>query len=114
MGQIAISINGRPYTIACDDGQEEHLTRLSTYLNERVEELAGSLGQIGDARLLVMAGLLVSDELAEAYADLARLREERDALARRAPPPGADDAEAKALDDLAERLEAIADKLQDT
>ena len=71
MSQISITINGRDYSIVCDDGQEEHLTRLAGYLDKRVAELVDSVGQIGDARLLLMVGLLIADELSDAYAELA-------------------------------------------
>ncbi len=112
MGQVNLTINGRGYQIACDDGQEEHLVRLSVYLDKRVRELAEGMGQIGDARLLLMAGLLVSDELSDAYADVEALRQERDQLAKRTPPPGADEAATEALEKLALRLEAIADRVE--
>lgn len=112
MAQVTLSINGRTYPIACDDGQEEHLLKLSKYLDQRVSELASSMGQIGDARLLLMAGLLVSDELSDALADNDIIKKERDALAKRAPPPGSDDGEADIIEALAARLETIADRLE--
>lgn len=63
MGQVSIDINGRSYGIACDDGEEDHIVSLGDKLAERVKELADAVGQVGDARLLVMAGLLLIDEL---------------------------------------------------
>ncbi|MEQ8369686.1 MAG: cell division protein ZapA [Alphaproteobacteria bacterium] len=71
MAQVSITINGRAYEIACDDGQESHLQELGRYVDSRVAELSGALGQIGDARLLVMAGLLIADELGELRDSLA-------------------------------------------
>ena len=70
MGQVNVQINGRKYQIACDDGQETHLSRLGTYVDKRVSELVAAVGQIGDARLLVMVSLLVADELSDLYAEL--------------------------------------------
>ncbi len=70
MAQVNVEINGRKYQIACDDGQEAHLSRLGTYIDNRVDELVAAVGQIGDARLLVMVSLLVADELSDAYAEL--------------------------------------------
>lgn len=70
MAQVTIRINGRPYDINCEDGQESHVQRLASVLAGKVAELVKQVGQAGDARLLVMAGLLVADELADA-----RLRE---------------------------------------
>jgi len=65
MAQVDVTINGRDYRIACEDGQEQHLIGLASYLNARVAELVREVGQIGDTRLLVMAGLLVADELSD-------------------------------------------------
>lgn len=70
MAQVEVSINGRNYQIACDDGQEEHLAQLGDYIDKRVKELVAAVGQVGDSRLLVMVSLLIADELAETYADL--------------------------------------------
>ncbi len=63
MAQVRLSINGRNYEVACDDGQEEHLARLAAYIDQRVRELSGVVGQVGESRLLVMASLLIADEL---------------------------------------------------
>ncbi len=70
MPQVDVNINGRRYQIACDEGQEEHLSQLAEYVDKRVQELVGAIGQVGDARLLVMTSLLVADELSEAYSAL--------------------------------------------
>lgn len=70
MAQVEVSINGRSYEIACDDGQEDHLAQLGDYVDRRVKELVTAVGQVGDSRLLVMVSLLIADELAETYADL--------------------------------------------
>jgi len=112
MAQVSVTINGREYSIACDDGQEAHLGKLGEYLDSRVGELAATMGQIGDARLLIMAGLLVSDELADAFADVSEMREQIDKLQSKAPPPGVEDSEATAIEGLAQRIEAIAERLE--
>jgi|ETN01SMinimDraft_4_1059930.scaffolds.fasta_scaffold384461_1 cell division protein ZapA len=65
MGQVAITVNDHSFTVACDDGQEGHVTELAQYIDGHVSELSSSVGQVGDARLLLMAGLLVADELSE-------------------------------------------------
>ena len=70
MAQVEVSINGRNYQIACDDGQEAHLEQLGEYVDRRVKELVTAVGQVGDSRLLVMVSLLIADELAETYAEL--------------------------------------------
>ena len=74
MAQVAVTINNRSYRIACDDGQEEHLQRLAQFVDKKVAELVAAVGQIGDTRLLVMASLLVADELSDAYAENEKLK----------------------------------------
>lgn len=70
MAQVEITINGRDYRIACEDGQEGHLTQLAAYLDGKVGELVNEVGQIGDTSLMVMAGLLVADELSDTREEL--------------------------------------------
>jgi len=70
MAQVEVTVNGRSYRIACDDGQEDHLTELATFVDGKVAELVAAVGQVGDARLLVMASLLIADELSETYGAL--------------------------------------------
>ena len=121
MAQVDITVNGRSYSVACDDGQEDHLHELAAYLDKRVRELAASMGQLGDARLLLMAGLLVSDELSECFQEIKSLRAELDALSQ-APAQAAaapetnpvdDERDVELLESLAARLETVAEKLSD-
>jgi cell division protein ZapA len=115
MAQITVSINNRVYEIACDDGQEEHLARLGTYIDGKVTELAASIGQVGDARLLVMASLLIADELADVYGELAEARDALEgtpAVAPVAEPPEMAESLAKNLELLAGRVEDIAARLE--
>ncbi|HTH96502.1 MAG TPA: cell division protein ZapA [Stellaceae bacterium] len=65
MAQVQVTVNGRAYQIACDDGQEAHVARLGRYLDQRVTGIVKGLGQVGDQRLLVMAALMIADELVE-------------------------------------------------
>ena len=62
MPLVNIMVNGRAYTVACDDGEEEHLKELGTQVDVKVRELLGSVGQVGDQRLILMAALLLADE----------------------------------------------------
>ena len=62
---VEININNQIYKIACDDGQEDHIKNLSLMINDEVEKLVSSLGQIGDARLLLMTCLIIADKLKE-------------------------------------------------
>ena len=65
MAKVNLEINGRKYALGCDDGEEERLTRLGEKLDARVRTLADQFGQIGDVRLLVMAGITMTDEMEE-------------------------------------------------
>jgi|AP95_1055475.scaffolds.fasta_scaffold277443_1 cell division protein ZapA len=76
MAQVSVTINGRNYPIVCDDGQEEHVSRLASYIDKRASEIAATVGQVGESRLLVMASLLIADELAEAFDEMERLQVE--------------------------------------
>jgi len=111
MAQITVLVNGRKYDIACDDGQEAHLTRLAQYIDRRVDELIAAVGQVGDARLLVMASLLVADELSEVYTELDSLKNDRrpNALAQSGSGP----ISVSDLNKLAERVEKIAETLEE-
>ncbi|MCQ3943658.1 MAG: cell division protein ZapA, partial [Alphaproteobacteria bacterium] len=80
MAQVTVTINGREYRMACEDGQESHLMKLSKMLDDRIHQLRGSFGEIGDTRLTVMAALTVADELSEAGRRMRRLEEEITAL----------------------------------
>jgi cell division protein ZapA len=86
MAQVSVRINGRQYQVACEDGQEAHLDKLAAYIDQRVSELVKDVGQVGDARLLVMSALLIADELADAYDELSELR----AVNTMPPPPDPD------------------------
>ena len=65
MGEVTIKVNGRPYRMACEDGQEDHLLKLGEDLAARVADLATQVGQANDAQLLVMAALITADEVRE-------------------------------------------------
>ena len=121
MGQIQVTINGRSYTVACGDGEEAHVGRLARYVEQKVAGLVGSVGQVGDARLLLMASLIVADELAEAESALDRSndgyssdgRTNGSAEAAGSRLAAAAEAEtARTIDLLAGRLEAIAARLE--
>ena len=112
MAQVDVSINGRNYQIACDDGQEEHLSQLAEYVDKRVKELVAAVGQVGDARLLVMASLLVADELSEAFASLEQEGANRNGNGSPGGPGGSDDVLADAIEAMAERIEGIAARLE--
>jgi len=104
MPMVPVTVNGRTYDLACDPGQEDELRRLAGDLAARVERLAAQVGQVGDARLILMAGLLVADELEAARKGNGGATEQ--------VAPAEIDALADALGDLATRIETIAGKLE--
>lgn len=106
MAQVDVTINDRSYRIACDDGQDGHLIELAQYVDSRVQELVSSVGQVGDARLLVMASLLIADELSET---LTALHGQDQAEKDNSPTM---DHVAQTMESLAERIERIAATLE--
>ena len=102
MGQIKVSINDRAYTVACGDGQEGHVQELANHLAKHVSNLAQDVGQVGDSRLLLMAGILVADELSEALQKTKRLEQELEALSG---------VKASAVEQTKQTEEALADVL---
>ena len=62
MAQVTLNVNGNPYRLACRDGEEEQLQVLGKVLSEQVDAIAASVGQIGDARLILMAALMLMDD----------------------------------------------------
>ena len=65
MSQVIVRLNGRSYRMGCQEGEEEHLQNLARHLRHHVENLTKQFGQIGDDRILMMAGLMIADELWE-------------------------------------------------
>src|SRR5436190_12548992 len=65
MPQVDVTINGRQFRMACENGEEARLIRLAQDLDDRITRLRGRFGEIGDTRLTIMAALTLSDELAE-------------------------------------------------
>ena len=106
MAQVDVIINERSYRIACDDGQDGHLLELAKYIDGRVQELVASVGQVGDARLLVMASLLIADELSETLSALNR----REAAGDENSPTV--EHVAQTMESLADRIEHIAARLE--
>ena len=66
MPEVTVEIAGKKYRMACEEGQEQHLMALADRFGRTVDQLRGGVGEAGDSRLIVMAGIAVLDELAEA------------------------------------------------
>jgi cell division protein ZapA len=119
MAHVSVTISGRQYRMACDDGQEHHLARLSHELDQRIAHLRTTFGEIGDMRLTVMAALILADELAEVRQRMRRVEEELSGMQqdRTAAAGRADNAQADvaaAFNAAAERIEKAARLLGDT
>jgi cell division protein ZapA len=119
MTQVSVTINGRQFRMACEDGQEGHLMELAQELDTRISGLRAKFGEIGDTRLTVMAAITVADELAEAGLRIKRLEEEltalQDARVSASDRSKADQATiAAALSAAAERIESVTKKLNQT
>lgn len=122
MSKVTVTINGYPYDVACEDGQEDHLRELSAYVNKRVSELRASVGEVGETRLLVMASILIADEAADAFLridEMTNAISSKDAQSLEAREQIKIRLEAKnqamtaaMIDGLAERIETIAERLE--
>lgn len=80
MAQVEITVNDRLYKITCDDGQEQRLQKLAAHFDKHVSALSGEIGQIGDARLMLLSALTVCDELFEANTRIKSLENASDEL----------------------------------
>ncbi|ASV87674.1 cell division protein ZapA [Ochrobactrum quorumnocens] len=116
MATVTVTIDGKAYRMACDEGQEEHLSGLADRFDQYVTHLKSSFGEIGDLRLTVMAGIMVMDELAETQkrikgleAEIETLRRSRDEALTSADKNDA--AITGMLSDVAARLEQVASRI---
>lgn len=118
MPEVNVEINGRKYRMACEEGQQKHLIGLAERLNGHVEQLKGAVGEIGDNRLTVMAGIAVVDELAEAERKIKALEAEVLVLTRAGQEVAAEiealeDKFATKLSEAAKALEGVAGALDE-
>jgi cell division protein ZapA len=111
MPLVNVMVNSRAYTIACDEGEEEHLRQLAGHVDGKVKELLGSVGQVGDQRLLLMAALLIADEHHEAANELQQRSQELGELTGNHGVIASRLAESEAV--AAEALEAATKRLED-
>ena len=110
MGQVSVTLNGRTYRLECGEGEETHLIALAEYLGSHVDTMRRKFGQVGDDRLILMASLVVTDELwelrrqvQEMKATLAEARRDRSV---------ADESVKNTQADLAARVSAAADRVE--
>lgn len=106
MAQINVEVNGRPYAVGCEDGQEHHLQELAKVFDHQVRQVSQDMGQLGDTRLFLMGALLLADELTDArnrlasmQVEMARLQSDRARLETKA---------VSALETAASKIEKLA------
>lgn len=116
MPHVSVTIGGRAYRLACNEGEEQHLVALAAQVDAKITEMRGAFGEIGDQRLVVMAALTIADQLSEANRNLAAL-EARTGESAQADAAAKRDAElqatahAHALNEASHRIEWLATAL---
>ena len=103
MAQVTLRINGYSYLVGCEDGQEGHLKAMGDAVQTRIDSIK-TLGQTGEARLLMLAALLLADELHDKEMVLRQ--------PERMAPPAVDPAFDAAVRRLAIKAEEIAEALE--
>ncbi|MEN3147906.1 cell division protein ZapA [Neorhizobium sp. IRAMC:178] len=116
MAQVTVMIDGKAYRMACEEGQEDHLTELADRFDRYVGHLKGQFGEIGDLRITVMAGIMIMDELSEMTrklglleAEVASLKSNRDGALENQQRN--EQLVVSALGELASRLDGLTAKL---
>jgi cell division protein ZapA len=127
MGQVVVKVNGRDFALSCPDGQEPRIRRLAQYVDAKINEFTRTVGQVGEARLVLLAALVIADELSDAND---ALQQERNRARGPGGPggnlggpggeapetPGATDeaidAAASGIRGVAQRIEAIAARIE--
>ncbi|ENN87324.1 hypothetical protein RHSP_26176 [Rhizobium freirei PRF 81] len=116
MAQVTVTIDGKAYRMACEEGQEDHLTDLATRFDRYVLHLKSQFGEIGDLRLTVMAGIMITDEVAELTRRVSSLEAELESLTSNrdttmAANARAEETLASVIDEVTTRIQGITEKL---
>lgn len=118
MVHVSVTIDGKTYRMACDEGQEDHLRSLGEKLDSSIQALKTGFGEVGDQRLAIMAGIMLADELNESkklaaglQAEIDSIKESRAALVDRYQ--SAEDTLGRALGEVSERVKGLSEKLND-
>ncbi|HML11111.1 MAG TPA: cell division protein ZapA [Stellaceae bacterium] len=109
MGEIVVTVNGRAFPLNCADGEEPRLRRLAQYVDGKIGDFVRSHGQIGEARLILLAALVIADELSDA-GDI--VQQERSRSTRGVAAVDGVEALASGIHGIAERIESIAARLE--
>ena len=127
MPDVTVQIGGRKFSVACRDGEESYLNAAAKLLDDEARALSDQIGRVPEARMLLMAGLILADKtaalrektkgiearLAECESELARLRNQPKPEPERVEVPVVPDSVTDTLAELAARAEAVAAALQE-
>lgn len=116
MAQVTVTIDGKAYRMACEEGQEDHLTDLATRFDRYVLHLKDQFGEIGDLRLTVMAGIMITDEVSELSRRVSALETELEGLRSNRDTTMAANAQAEetlasVIDEVTMHINGITEKL---
>ncbi len=103
MASVDVEIAARRYSVACRDGEEEHLRSVAALVDRKAQDATEALGSLSEVRQLLFAALLMADDIKEMRSG---------AGIKEPPPPPPDPTVAQALERLAARMEALADSLE--
>lgn len=110
MAEVTLSINGRPYKIGCDEGQEDRVMELGSYINNTVSQISSAGAATNDSHLLVLASLVMADELFES-----RINGNGHAAPAPQPEtatPGDEETYLELVEHLTKRVEELAKRLE--
>jgi cell division protein ZapA len=110
MATVTVTVNGRAYSVGCEDGQEQHVASLARNFDSQVREVADAVGQVGDLRLFLMAALLTADEAADQRYRIEQLEAELERL--RAARSEVEAVAARAIASTAARIEDLTARLE--
>ncbi len=116
MAQVTVTIDGKAYRMACEEGQENHLSELADKFDRYVSHLKTQFGEIGDLRITIMAGIMVMDELSDVGRRLAKVEGELNRINQnrdddRAATARTEEMLAAMLEELTARIQGIATRL---
>jgi len=116
MAQVTVTIDGKAYRMACEEGQEDHLTDLANRFDRYVMHLKSQFGEIGDLRVTVMAGIMIMDEVSELTRRVSALETELESLTSNrdttlAANARAEETLASVIDEVTTRIHGITEKL---
>ena len=110
MSSVNITINGKQFRVACEPGQEQRVAALAEDFDQRIASMRSRFGEVGDARLTVMAAMMIGDELLDANTRIAKL--EADLNAQHIARAGAKDRTKRTEAAVVTALDAAADKIE--